>query len=150
MPLFLYLETLTSRAYLAVYAPQQTMRGLVWRFLSAGAPQAMRRSGTALLLAFLTQVGTPSHPQPDAELEFFVISVDGSCDTATQDLAVDLSSDDCLNGSTPCNCCSGGDGVGCDCAGLSWAYQRFVVKLKLGASVSAPTLMYVEMADRSK
>ena len=49
-----YLEALCCRAYLAVYAPQQTLQGLIWRFYSAGAPQAMRRSGIALLLAFLS------------------------------------------------------------------------------------------------
>src|SRR5262249_34074198 len=48
-----YLESLCCRAYLAVYAPQETMRGLVWRFLSAGAPRAVRRSGLALFLAAL-------------------------------------------------------------------------------------------------
>ncbi len=49
-----YLEALCCRAYLAVYAPQQTLQGLVWRFFSAGGPQAMRRSAIALLLAFLS------------------------------------------------------------------------------------------------
>ena len=48
-----YLEALCCRAYLAVYAPQQTLQGLIWRYYSAGGPQAMRRSGVALLLAFL-------------------------------------------------------------------------------------------------
>ena len=49
-----YLEVLCCRAYLAVYAPQQTFQGLIWRYYSAGGPQAMRRSGVALLLAFLS------------------------------------------------------------------------------------------------
>lgn len=48
-----YLESLCCRAYLAVYAPQETLRGLGWRFFSAGAPQAIRRSGLALGLAAL-------------------------------------------------------------------------------------------------
>jgi uncharacterized membrane protein SpoIIM required for sporulation len=48
-----YLESLCCRAYLAVYAPQETLRGLVWRFFAAGAPQAIRRSGLALALALL-------------------------------------------------------------------------------------------------
>jgi len=48
-----YLESLCCRAYLAVYAPQETVRGLAWRFLAAGAPQAIRRSGLALGLAAL-------------------------------------------------------------------------------------------------
>lgn len=49
-----YLEALCCRAYLAVYAPQETMHGLVWRFLSAGAPQAVRRSLVPLLISFLS------------------------------------------------------------------------------------------------
>src|SRR5258708_8894345 len=48
-----YLESLCCRAYLAVYAPQETLRGLVWRFLSRGAPQAVRRSWLAVGLAVL-------------------------------------------------------------------------------------------------
>lgn len=52
--------------------------------------------GLPFLLAFLTQVGTNTIAQPEAELEFFNIAVGGSCDTATQDLAVDMSTDDCL------------------------------------------------------
>lgn len=48
-----YLEALCCRAYLAVYAPQQTLKGLIWRFYAASGPQAMRRSAVALLLAFL-------------------------------------------------------------------------------------------------
>jgi uncharacterized membrane protein SpoIIM required for sporulation len=48
-----YLEALCCRAYLAVYAPQETLRGLVRRFVAAGAPQAIRRSGLALALAVL-------------------------------------------------------------------------------------------------
>jgi uncharacterized membrane protein SpoIIM required for sporulation len=45
---------LCCRAYLAVYAPQETMHGLVWRFVSTGAPQAMRRSLVPLLISFLS------------------------------------------------------------------------------------------------
>jgi uncharacterized membrane protein SpoIIM required for sporulation len=48
-----FLEALCCRAYLAVYAPQESLRGLVWRFFSAGAPQAVRRSGLALFVALL-------------------------------------------------------------------------------------------------
>ncbi len=48
-----YLEALTARAYLAVYAPQETTRGLIGRFFATGAPQAIRRSLGALALAFL-------------------------------------------------------------------------------------------------
>ncbi|WP_428648957.1 stage II sporulation protein M [Roseibium sp.] len=48
-----YLEALTARAYLCVYAPQQRLGGLLERFLRQGAPQAMRRSWLFILLGFL-------------------------------------------------------------------------------------------------
>lgn len=48
-----YLEALTARAYLCVYAPQERLGGLLGRFLTHGAPQAMRRSWPFLLLGFL-------------------------------------------------------------------------------------------------
>jgi len=48
-----YLDALCCRAYLAVYAPQETLGGLMWRTLSHSIPDAMRRSGPALLLGFL-------------------------------------------------------------------------------------------------
>lgn len=48
-----YLEVLCCRAYLAVYAPQERMGGLIGRTLARSIPGAMRRSGIALLLSFL-------------------------------------------------------------------------------------------------
>ena len=48
-----YLEALCCRAYLAVYAPQERLGGLIWRTMSHAIPDAMRRSGISLLLAFL-------------------------------------------------------------------------------------------------
>ncbi|MEM9140660.1 MAG: stage II sporulation protein M, partial [Pseudomonadota bacterium] len=48
-----YLEALCARAYLAVYAPQDTLAGLVRRTLVYGIPGAMRRSAIPLLLGFL-------------------------------------------------------------------------------------------------
>lgn len=48
-----YLEALTARAYLCVYAPQERLGGLISRFLTHGAPQAMRRSWFVVLLGFL-------------------------------------------------------------------------------------------------
>jgi uncharacterized membrane protein SpoIIM required for sporulation len=48
-----YLEALCSRAYLAVYAPQESMGGVIRRLFVYGIPQAMRRSAVALLLGFL-------------------------------------------------------------------------------------------------
>jgi len=58
--------------------------------------------GLPFELAFLTQVGINTVAQPDAELEFFNIAVGGSCDTASQDLAVDMSTEDCLAGEADC------------------------------------------------
>lgn len=49
--LLAYLESLVQRAYLAVYAPQESLRGLVGRFFSRSAPRAMRASGGAIALA---------------------------------------------------------------------------------------------------
>ena len=51
--LLAYLEALTARAYLSVYAPQQRLGGLMRRFFTTGAPQAMRRSALYILLGFL-------------------------------------------------------------------------------------------------
>ncbi|WP_299818346.1 stage II sporulation protein M [uncultured Roseibium sp.] len=51
--LLTYLEALTARAYLCVYAPQERLGGLFGRFLKRGAPEAMRRSWKFILLGFL-------------------------------------------------------------------------------------------------
>lgn len=48
-----YLEALCARAYLAVYAPQESLGGLLRRTLGRSIPQAVRRSAVPLLLAFL-------------------------------------------------------------------------------------------------
>ncbi len=48
-----YLEALTSRAYLSVYAPQERLGGLLRRFFAQSAPQAMRRSWVYILIGFL-------------------------------------------------------------------------------------------------
>ncbi|MEM5583563.1 MULTISPECIES: stage II sporulation protein M [unclassified Roseibium] len=48
-----YLEALTARAYLCVYAPQQRLGGVIARFFTRSAPQAMRRSWLYILLGFL-------------------------------------------------------------------------------------------------
>ncbi|WP_305987925.1 stage II sporulation protein M [Roseibium sp. MMSF_3544] len=48
-----YLEALTSRAYLCVYAPQERLGGLFQRFFTHSAPQAMRRSWAYILVGFL-------------------------------------------------------------------------------------------------
>jgi uncharacterized membrane protein SpoIIM required for sporulation len=49
-----YLEALTARAYLAVYAPQQSLGGLFGRFFFGGASAAVRRSVGYILLGFIT------------------------------------------------------------------------------------------------
>ena len=51
--LLLYLESLVERAFLAVYAPQESLSGVVSRFFARSAPRAMRASGLALALAAL-------------------------------------------------------------------------------------------------
>lgn len=48
-----YLEALTARAYLSVYAPQERLGGLIGRFFVRSAPQAMRRSWLFILIGFL-------------------------------------------------------------------------------------------------
>ena len=51
--LLAYLEALTARAYLAVYAPPENLGGLGRRFLTVGAPAAVRSSAGWILLGFL-------------------------------------------------------------------------------------------------
>ncbi|WP_120635714.1 stage II sporulation protein M [Ruegeria sp. EL01] len=48
-----FLEALTSRAYLSVYAPQQRLGGIIRKFLTVGGPQAMRASWRVVALGFL-------------------------------------------------------------------------------------------------
>lgn len=47
-----YLDNLTSRAYLVIYAPQATLSGLLVKLFTKGIPQAVRRSAPALLIGF--------------------------------------------------------------------------------------------------
>ena len=49
-----YLEALTARAYLSVYAPQEHIGGLVSRFFRRSAPAAIRRCWVYIALAFMT------------------------------------------------------------------------------------------------
>ena len=49
--LLAYLESLVQRAYLAVYAPQETLAGAGRRFFTRSAPRAIRASGGAIALA---------------------------------------------------------------------------------------------------
>jgi len=48
-----YLENLCTRAYLAVYAPRETMAGIVGRYFRTSAPKAVRRSWLMILIAAL-------------------------------------------------------------------------------------------------
>ncbi len=48
-----YLEALTARAYLSVYAPQERVGSVFNRFFRASAPQAMRRSALYILAGFV-------------------------------------------------------------------------------------------------
>ena len=56
--------------------------------------------GLPFVLAFLTLAGTASQPQPDADIEFFNIDVFGCCNGGTQDMAVELLSEDCVESGT--------------------------------------------------
>lgn len=51
-----YLESLCARAYLVVYAPQESLRGLATRLLVQGIPQAVRRSALPLFIGFLALI----------------------------------------------------------------------------------------------
>lgn len=51
--LLAYLEALTARAYLAVYAPQQTLGGAISRFFSESGPQAFRRALGFVALGYI-------------------------------------------------------------------------------------------------
>lgn len=49
-----YLEALVARAFIAVYAPQESLAGVVTKFFARSGPQAMRRSWIGLGLALLS------------------------------------------------------------------------------------------------
>jgi len=51
--LLAYLEALTARAYLSVYAPQESARGVVARFMRKSGPMAMRNSWFYVAMGFL-------------------------------------------------------------------------------------------------
>jgi uncharacterized membrane protein SpoIIM required for sporulation len=56
--LLAYLEALAARAFLVVYAPRGRMLSGIWRFLSHGLPNAVRRAGPHFLIALAaTAVG---------------------------------------------------------------------------------------------
>lgn len=48
-----YLEALTARAYLSVYAPQERIGGVVKRFFTYSAPLALREAWVFVLIGFL-------------------------------------------------------------------------------------------------
>ncbi|OWV84109.1 hypothetical protein ATY78_05195 [Rhizobium sp. R635] len=54
--LIAYLESLCARAYLVVYAPQESLGGLTARLLLQGIPQAVRRSALPLFIGFLALI----------------------------------------------------------------------------------------------
>ncbi len=54
--LIAYLESLCARAYLVVYAPQESLGGLITRLLVQGIPQAVRRSALPLFIGFLALI----------------------------------------------------------------------------------------------
>lgn len=54
--LLAYLEALCARAYLVVYAPQESLRDALARLFIFYIPQAVRRSSLALLIGFLAMI----------------------------------------------------------------------------------------------
>ncbi|MEN3793708.1 stage II sporulation protein M [Fulvimarina sp. MAC3] len=52
-----YLESLCGRAYLLVYAPGESLRGLVTRFFTRSAPNAIRRSWPMIAVAYALMLG---------------------------------------------------------------------------------------------
>ncbi|MER0239274.1 stage II sporulation protein M [Fulvimarina sp. MAC8] len=52
-----YLESLCGRAYLLIYAPGESLRGLVTRFFARSAPQAIRRSWPMIAVAYALMLG---------------------------------------------------------------------------------------------
>ncbi|SLN56275.1 hypothetical protein ROA7450_02913 [Roseovarius albus] len=50
--LLLYLEALCARAYLVIYAPQESITGALQRLFVTGIPQAVRRSAIPLVIGF--------------------------------------------------------------------------------------------------
>ena len=57
LALLTYLERMCARAYLVVYAPQASLRGLLARLIRDGIPQAVRRSALPLVIGFLAMIG---------------------------------------------------------------------------------------------
>ena len=51
--LLVYLEALCARAYLVVYAPQESVAGTLARLLTVGIPQAARRAALPVFIGFL-------------------------------------------------------------------------------------------------
>ncbi|MEP3276069.1 MAG: stage II sporulation protein M [Stappiaceae bacterium] len=54
--LLIYLDRLCARAYLVVYAPQESITGAVKKLFTHGIPQAVRRSGVSLTIGFLAMI----------------------------------------------------------------------------------------------
>ncbi|MFQ5622491.1 MAG: stage II sporulation protein M [Paracoccaceae bacterium] len=54
--LLMYLDALCARAYLAVYAPQESLHGLMKRLFVTGIPGAVRRSAGVIGLAYIALV----------------------------------------------------------------------------------------------
>lgn len=54
--LLTYLDRLCARAYLVVYAPQESILPALTRLFTHGIPQAARRSGLAMFIGFLAMI----------------------------------------------------------------------------------------------
>jgi hypothetical protein len=73
--------------------------------IATGAPDLNVRTyclneGLPFLYAFMTLVDDVAVSQADTALEFFNVEVNGCCDSATQDLAVEVFAEDCLTNGT--------------------------------------------------
>lgn len=71
-----YLDNLSARAYLVIYAPQGSLRGLTTHLLRFGIPQAVRRCSMPLLIGFGAMLlgvlfGYALFEQDSAWYEFF-------------------------------------------------------------------------------
>ena len=78
--LLTYLDALCARAYLVVYAPQESLGGLFTRLMTRGIPQAVRRSVPALLIGFLAMAlgGVLGAVLYDLDRSWFYTFVPGS------------------------------------------------------------------------
>jgi uncharacterized membrane protein SpoIIM required for sporulation len=99
--LLTYLDALCARAYLVVYAPQESLGGLFSRLMTHGIPQAARRSGAALMIGFLAMAlgGLLGAVLYDLDRSWFYTFVPGGlADGRTPDASADYLRSTLFNG----------------------------------------------------